>query len=318
VLDYPTQVSELEKIARLSPSPMVQREPPGLAEPDAAAACLVCGARPARPCAACGGVSYCGESCQRADARWHDLVCADLRAIAEDNEFAPTESSSSLADALIERIGRARIGDLASWDDLLEAEIIAARRRLTTDLATRVLTLARALADLDVAARSGVLSIHVMAAAQREREVPPLLWATLGRLFPGTRFELALVGPKLDPLDPISTDLSLTLRARTALYRRQLWTELGRPDLVIGYHCGLHLYPTWKDTILELRGSGVPFVLTSYRSWEAAAEARLLTAVGATQVFGPTPNPFASLASRRSSTIANDVAHDNAWISAWR
>jgi hypothetical protein len=326
LLDYPTQVSELEKIARLSPSPVVQREPPKLAEADAAVTCLVCGIRPARACAACGGVSYCGEAHQRVDARWHDLVCADLRAIAEDTTFAAKTPRSTLVDTLIERIGRARIDDLAGWDDLLEAEIVGPRRRLLTDLATRSLTLARALADLDLparAARSGVVSIHVMAAAEREREVPTALWATLGRLFPGTRFELALVGPDLDDSlvsdpDPGTADPALTLRARTGLYRRALWSELGRPDLVVGYHCGLHLYPSWKATILELRGSGVPFVLTSYRSWEAEAEARLLTAVGATRLLGPAPNPFASLASRRSSTIVNDVARDNTWVSVWR
>jgi hypothetical protein len=326
LLDYPTQVSELEKIDRLSPSPAVQREPPGLADPDAAVACLVCGAPSARACAACGGVSYCGEAHQRVDARWHDLVCADLRAIAQDEAFAANEPRATLVDALIERIGSARIDDLRGWDDLLEAEIVGARRRLLTDLGTRPLTLARVLADLDVparAARSGVLSIHVMAAAQREREVPPALWATLARLFPGTRFELALVGPELDDSpdpdpDPGAVDSPLTLRARTGLYRRALWTELGRPDLVIGYDCGLVLYPSWKATILELRGSGVPFVITSYRSWEAAAEARLLTTVGVTRVLGPAPNPFASMASARSSTIANDVACDNAWVTVWR
>jgi hypothetical protein len=322
VLDYPTQISELEKIARHSPSPAVQREPPGLADADAAMACLVCGTRPARACTACGGVSYCSEACQRVDACWHDRVCADLRAIARDTALAAKEPCSTLVDALIERIGRVRIDDLARWDDVLEAEIVGARRRLLTDLGTRLLTLARALADLDIparAARSDVLSIHVMAAAQREREVPPTLWATLGRLFPGTRFELALVGPDLDDSpDRDPADSQLTIRSRRGLYRRELWSELGRPDLVLGYHCGLHLYPSWKATILELRGSGVPFVMTSYRSFEAAAEARLLSGVGATQVLGPVPNPFASLASRRSSTIANDVAHDNAWVSVWR
>jgi hypothetical protein len=319
LLDYPVQVLELEKIAQLSPSPAMQRELPGLGDANAAVACLVCGARPARACAACGGVSYCGEAHQRVDARWHDLVCADLEAIAEDAAFA---AKGPLVDTLIERIGRVQLHDLTSWDDLLETEIVGARRRLLTDLATRPLTLARALAHLDIparAARSGVLSIHLMAAAQREHELPPALWATLNRLFPGTRFELALVGPKLDDSPaPEATGLPLTLRTHTGLYRRELWSELGRPDLVLGYHCGLHLYPTWKATILELRGCGVPFVLTSYRSWEAAAEARLLTAVGVTRVLGPAPNPFASLASRRSSTIANDVAHDNAWVSVWR
>ncbi|WP_181234216.1 zinc finger MYND domain-containing protein [Enhygromyxa salina] len=322
LLDYPVQVSELEKIARLSPPPpTVERAPPGLAGADAAVACLVCGSRPARACVVCGGVSYCGEAHQRVDARWHDLVCADLRTIAQDAVFA---ARGSLVDALIDRIGRARIDDLAGWDDLLEADIVGARRRLLTDLGTRPLTLARALADLDIparAARSGVISIHVMAADEREQRLPPALWATLARLFPGTRFELALVGPMLDDSrvpESKPADSPLTLRAHTGLYRRSLWRELGRPDLVLGYDCGLTLYPSWKPTILELRGSGVPFVVTSYRSWEAAAEARLLTAVGVTRVLGPAPNPFASLASQRSSTIANDVARDNAWVTVWR
>lgn len=322
LLDYPTQVSELEKIARFSPPSVVQREPPKLADADAALTCLVCGISPARACAACGGVSYCGEDHQRVDACWHDLACTELRVIAQDVAFAAKEPRSLLVDAMIERISRARIHDITSWDDLLEPEIVGSQRRLLTDLGTRTLTLARALAGLDIparAVRSGVVSIHVMAAAQCEREVPLALWATLHRFFPGIRFELALVGPDLDgspDLDP--ADSPVTLRARTGFYRRELWSELGRPDLVVGYHCGLHLYPSWKPTILELRGSGVPFVLTSYRSWEAAAEARLLTAVGATRVLGPAANPFASLASRRSSTIANDVARDNAWVSVWR
>lgn len=328
LLDYPTQVSELEKIARHSPPSWVQREPPKLADADAALACLVCGITPARACTACGGVSYCGEDHQRVDACWHDLVCAELRAIADEATFAAKEPRSLLVDAMIERISRVPIDELASWDDLLEPEIVGPQRRLLTDLGTRTLTLARALADLDIptrAARSGIVSIHVMAAAQREREVPLALWAELHRFFPETRFELALVGPDLDDSldvdpdpDPNPADSPLTLHARTGFYRRELWSELGRPDLIVGYHCGLHLYPSWKPTILELRGSGVPFVLTSYRSWEAAAEARLLSAVGATRVLGPVSNPFASLASRRSSTIVNDVARDNAWVSIWR
>ena len=108
------------------------------------------------------------------------------------------------------------------------------------------------------------------------------------------------------------------MRAVTALYRRDLWPALGRPDLVIGYDCGLLLYPTWKPTMHDLRGSGVPFALTSYRAWEAAGEARLLRAIGAEPLLAPTPNPFASLSARRSTTLANDLAHDNAFMSAWR
>lgn len=319
LLDYARQISELEKIARLSPPATLERELPQLGGTDPAAACLVCGARPARACAACGSVSYCGEAHQREDARWHDLVCDELRAIAEDAIFATTQSLATRTDMLIERIDRVRIETLTSWDDILEQPITGPLRRLLSDLATRPLTLARTLADLDIPCARGRVSIHVMAAARRERDVPPQLWATLAHLFPSTQFEIALIGPELDESpDHVRTDSPLSIRSHRGLYRRAQWPELGRPDLIIGYDCGITLYPSWKHTILELRGSGVPFVITSYRSWEAAAEARVLTAVGATQVSGPAPNPFASLASRRSSAIANDVARDNAWLTVWR
>ena len=108
------------------------------------------------------------------------------------------------------------------------------------------------------------------------------------------------------------------VRVRPGLYGKGRWGELGRPDLVIGFDCGLLMYPTWKATILELRGSGVPFVITSFRGWEAAAEARLLAAVKATCLIAPEANPWASPAGKRSTTIANDVSFDNAFVSAWR
>lgn len=317
MLDYPAQVAELEKMARLSPPREVRRAPPELGAVEDAA-CLVCGARPARPCSACGGVHYCGEEHQRVDACWHDLACAELRAIAEDAALAASVPRERLVAELCERARAAGDELPASWDELLGEGPLAARRRLLTDLATRPLTLAHALRALDVrAARAGALVVHVMAAAQRERAVAPALWGMLARWFPGTRLQLALVGPELSAGEPV-VDASLSLRLRPGLYGRELWGELGRPDLVIGYDCGLLMYPAWKPTILGLRGSGAPFVITSYRDWEAAGEARVLTRIGAARLLAPTVNPFASRAGKRSTTVANDVAYDNAMISGWR
>lgn len=317
MLDYPAQVAELEKMARLSPPREVRRAPPELGAVEDAA-CLVCGARPARSCGACGGVHYCGEAHQRVDARWHDLACAELRAIAEDAALAASVPRERLVAELCERARAAGDELPASWDALLGEGPLTARRRLLTDLATRPLTLAHALRATGVgAARAGALTVHVMAAAQRERDVAPALWGLLARWFPGARLELALVGPELPPGEPV-VDATLTLRLRPGLYGRELWGELGRPDLVIGYDCGLLMYPAWKPTILGLRGSGVPFVITSYRDWEAAGEARVLTRVGAVRLLAPTHNPFASLAGKRSTTVANDVAYDNAMLSGWR
>jgi hypothetical protein len=305
-LDYATQVSELEKIAKLSNTPAVVRKTPELRAPDQSAQCLVCGARPARACAECGSVAYCGVDHQRSDARFHDVVCDALRDIAEDERSVEDDLTTELLAC-----AGSDIRTLVGWDTLFGADAPPTRRRKLSDLATRPLTLANALAALGVQPKSpGVLSIHVMAATHRELAVPAEVWALAGQLLsPRVRLELAFVGPEL-PDGPG--------RTRRALYSRALWPELGQPDLVIGYDCGLLMYPSWKSTILDLRGRGVPFVITSYREWEAAAEARLLSAVSATCLLAPVANPWASLAGKRSSTIANDLSFDNAYVSAWR
>src|SRR5690606_12183501 len=199
-----------------------------------------------------------------------------------------------------------------SWSDLfnnnnnINININTARLRRMTDLATRPLTLIQAIARCQADhGLSAVTRVHVMAASRRELDVSPALWPA--------GIELTLIGPELAAAPPHPA-----IRTHAGLYRPALWAELGRPDLVIGYNCGLLLYPSWKPTMLELRGSGVPFIITSYRPWEAEGERRVLAAIGATRLFGPEPGPFASLASKRSRTLANDVSHDNAFISAWR
>lgn len=320
LLDYAAQVAELEKMARLSPPREVRRARPRLGAPDPAAACLVCGATPARPCSACDGVVYCGEAHQQLDARWHDGVCDALRTIAEDAALADRVPRERLVAELCRRAREAGAGLPTGWDALLGEVPDGARRRLLTDLATRPLTLAHVLHALAIrGARPGVLAIHVMAAAEREAAVAPALWGTLARWFPGTRFELALVGPELPATRPAAEEHpQVTLRLRTGPYRRALWEELGRPDLIVGFDCGLLIYPAWKPTIVGLCGAGAPFVITSYRGWEAAAEARVLAAVGARPALAPVDNPFASRAAKRSTLIANDVSHDNAIVSAWR
>lgn len=311
-LDYATQVSELEKMARLSPPRVVVRTSPELLAPSPESTCLVCGKGPARACSACGGVSYCGAEHQHADARWHDAVCEALADIAEDErERRPL---AELASELLACAAQHRdIRKLGGWDDLLGARMTEGRRRQLSELATRPLTLASIVAALDLPSRDRPLSIHVMAASSRELAVPPDVWALAGQLLtPSVRFDLSLVGPELP------APAAHSIRTRRALYGRALWSELGRPDLVIGYDCGLMMYPTWKSTILELRGSGVPFVITTFRDWEASAEARLLAAVRASCLLAPAPNAWASLAGKRSSTIANDLSFDNAFVSAWR
>lgn len=320
-LDYATQVSELEKMARLAPSPAVPpRAPPALLALSQKARCLVCGKRPARACSACGSVSYCCLSHQRVDARWHDPVCGALRDLAEDRRALDREDrEATIRELLVLASSRRDVRTLDGWDDYL-GSLSPAKRRRFSDLATRPLTLASMLASLEVSfARPGTAVIHVMAAARREADVPIELWAEVARILPQpVRLELVLVGPELPESASRASHPEVALRARRALYDRASWDELGRPDLVIGYDCGLAMYPTWKQTIHGLRGSGVPFVITTLRTWEAPVEARLLSGAKATCLLPASPNPWGSLMGKRSSTIVNDLSFDNHLVSAWR
>jgi hypothetical protein len=314
-LDYPSQCAELEKMTRLEPRPPASAEPAGLAPASPTATCLVCGAGPARACLGCDSVAYCDDDHRRLDLRWHAPACPALRAIADDLAHLREHPRQHLEAALLARARRSPAVP-ARWDDWLGPDLSPAERRCLSDLATRPLTLAHVLTllpDHVPKDTSGPTAIHVIAAAQRERDVSPALWLELERLFPGRRFAFTLIGPEL-----AAGDLGPAVRAVPGLYRRAQWSELGRPDLVIGYDCGLLLYPSWKPTMHDLRGSGVPFAITSYRGWEAAGEARVLRAIGAEPLLPPVPNPFASLSARRSTTVANDFAHDNAFVSAWR
>jgi hypothetical protein len=312
MLGYPLQISELEKIARLEPT---RRARPArlceLTERSSSARCLVCGKSPARACNGCRAVHYCGAEHQRADAEWHEGVCQRLRSIAEDAELRARLS----VDALNERLLNTSAAAPHTWESYLGADCGGAERRVVTDLGSRPLTLAWLLSVLELKMGDS-FRLHVIGASAKELEATDL-YATLTQRFAPTRFEVAFVGPELPRLE-LPAVPGATFGFHAGEYRRALWSSLGMPDLVVGFDAGLLLYRSWQPTLFDLLESGVPFALTSYREWEARAEAQVLAEVGARCLLPPQNNPFASLSCRRSSTLANDVSYDNAFVSAWR
>jgi hypothetical protein len=316
------QIAELEKVARLEAGHAVATgERPNLSEPKQSdeAYCLVCGKGLCGWCQGCQSVYYCGDEHQQVDARWHDPVCDRLREIVEDDRLRERRPARELAQRLLapER-ARDRTG-LAGWDAYLGHERFseAAERRVLADLASRPLTVARLLDDLGISSSGAeVVRIHVMGASQKELEAPAI-YDELASYRPEASFEIALVGPEL-PMTTVERRERVRFTLHPREYRRDLWSDVGRPDLIVAFDAGLLIYRSWQATMLELFGSGVPLAITSYRSWEADAEARLLSGVGATCVRQPTRNPFFSQAWRRSSTVANDVSQDNSYVSVWR
>lgn len=252
------------------------------------------------------------------DARWHDAACGRLREIREDEAFRGILPLRELVRELLERDGGNRERRmLAGWGAYLGGAASAQpeRRRVLTDLASRPLTVARLLDDLGVGA-GGAVRVHVMAASAKELESLEL-YEELARFWPESEFDVALIGPEL-PSIPLGGIPRVRVSLHTTEYTRGMWCQIGRPDLIVGFDAGLLLYRAWGKTMPELFGSGVPFAITSYRAWEARAEAEVLHRQGALCVSPPQANPFASQASRRSTTIANDVSRDNSYLSVWR
>jgi hypothetical protein len=324
-LPWAVQIDELRKMRALSPDEWAGSRAPPVPLVESAgtgsAPCTVCGALTGRRCSGCRQVSYCSERHRDDDLEWHARVCDRLREIAGDDAVRARCSALELATEIVaSRPAGERVP--ADWSEYLGAGAAAepARRRVQTDLASRPLTIARALARLSIAPREGRLSVHVVAAARAEIEVPRVLYQELRRWWPGVRFDVAFVGPELpgDAASRLGSADDLVFRFHAEIYRRALWQRIGQPDLVVGFDCGLLLYPSWQPTVMDLIGRRVPFAVTSYRSWEQAAEAKLLGRVGAELLLAPEPNPFASLAARRSTTLVNDVSHDNALLLAFR
>ncbi len=321
LLPYALQCDELRKIAALESwhGPAAET-PPLLVLSDAAGAappCVVCGRAAAGLCARCRGAAYCSEEHQATDWHWHARVCTQLGHVAEDAAWLAGASETTLSvlgscarNAAVPRNWQEHRGTAPDRS--------SARDRVHTRLASRPLTLALFIDRLGLAASAasgdGRLRIHVIGAARAELDVPGVLYQELARFWPAIDFRLALVGPELPAgaRSPVERSEKLRCVVHRGVYGRALWRLLGQPDLIAGFHCGLPLYPTWAPTLHELIGAGPPLLITCYRRFEQEAEARLLDAVGATRVVEPEPNPFASLAARRSTTIVNDVTYDNA------
>jgi hypothetical protein len=324
LLPYARQVLELEKIAALEGREPF-RPPRESLRPLAttrAAVCVVCQRAAANACARCGDVSCCTPEHQWVDATWHDVVCDPLCEARENAELLRHTSKAEITERLLaHRRERTSVEPVSSWDEYFSpaTTLTPAEQRIGSDLASRPLTLSRLLSNPELPLLTGVqdtLRIHVMAASEKELEAPAL-YNELYAVLPALRIELSFVGPELPrrTLDAIA-GIRFSLCATT--YRQRCWSDLGRPHLIVGFNPGLLLYPTWKDTLLELRGFPIPLVITSYRSWEARAEAELLASLGAVVVQPPSANPFQSLAWRRSSTIANDLSRDNAYVGVFR
>lgn len=315
-LPYAQQVLELEKIARLEQTEL--EAPPvraALGEPSTAGICLVCGRQPARICQGCGSVSYCGVEHQSVDVAWHAGACPVLHEIQLD------ERRRAEPAGLLERQRSAPAGAVPrSWDSYLDPMLDGSERRLLTDLATRPLTLAFLLQTLELIEprRGQVVRVHVMGASHKELECLAG-FAALASFWPQQAFELLLVGPELEP--PRAHHVGpggVGIEFHRGQYRRALWSRFGAPDLIVGFNAGLLLYRSWQPTLQDVVRCGAPLAITSYRSWEAAAEARLLLQTGAGCVRPVMANPFASRAARRSATLANDVSWDNSYVSVWR
>ncbi|MCC6216016.1 MAG: hypothetical protein IT376_14210 [Polyangiaceae bacterium] len=314
LLAYPAQVAELEAIQRIlgarpaPPPPLAPLGPPG------AGRCVVCRAERARPCSACGAVAYCGPEHHARDARWHAPACEALRRAEEDGAHCRSDPPRGEPPPAVAQAG----SPLGGWVDRLgrPPDPGAPADRRSTRWLSRPLTVV-SLAERLGWWRPGAATfrVHVAGATPYELEQVPA-WRELTERWPETRVHLTWIGPELVGWTAPQGPERLAVSVRGGLYDPALVADLGAPDAVVAFDAGLVRYPSWERTVRAVLAARAPLVVTSYSPWELALEARLLAASGGRHLVPPGPNPFASLAPLRSSTIANAVRYENGWLAA--
>ncbi|KFO71235.1 hypothetical protein N303_04394, partial [Cuculus canorus] len=185
-------------------------------------------------------------------------------------------------------------------------------RRLVTDFHSRPLTIGLGLRLFGIDPLAKALTVHVVGASHVETLNTRLTdYDELTRMFPGHQgMEVVMVG--VDVVDgaimrpPLATPAPhgrIYLSSYKGLYH-DFWeshveTKLAtHPDLVVGFHPGLHACPDllagWLPTLLLLRDYRLPVLFTVYSEQELKSSLQILVELQ-THVVGYAANPFASL-----------------------
>jgi len=263
------------------------------------------------------------------DWQRHALVCDELATIREDKEFLLDEDNIW---NLVELASRPLLhipSDISpkDWSHFFELAdsdwhlkgFSSTQLRVLSALLSRPLSLLFSIKELGllVPTASKTFAVHIIAAGPAERSISSLFFRVLCWFYPNVQFEIVLVGPELIESVPIQLGENMRVSFHAEMYHQfKKHHQFVLPNLIVGYNCGLLMYPSWRETLLQLLREDVPLVVTTYRQWEQNGEEKLLKHLKANIVLQPRENPFQSLAYRQSTTIVNDVFKDNSFVLA--
>ncbi|TFK07447.1 armadillo repeat-containing protein 6 [Platysternon megacephalum] len=193
-----------------------------------------------------------------------------------------------------------------------EGELLESVKRLTTDFQSRPITIGLALHAFGIDLYTKPVTVHVIGASHIETLNTRVTdYDELTRVFPGHQgIEVVMVGVNVvdgpimrPPLTAFGPRGRVYLSSYKALYpdfwESQVEThQAARPDLVVGFHPGLHacldVMEGWLPTLLLLRDYKIPTLFTVYNEQELKYSLKILTELD-TQITGYGANPFASL-----------------------
>ncbi|XP_074867376.1 putative protein MSS51 homolog, mitochondrial [Carettochelys insculpta] len=193
-----------------------------------------------------------------------------------------------------------------------EAELLESIKRLTTDFQSRPISIGVALHAFSIDLFAKPVTVHVVGASHAETLNTRVTdYDELTRVFAGHQgIEVVMVG--VDVVDgpimrPPLTAFGPRGRVYLSSYKApypEFWEsqvetqQAARPDLVVGFHPGLHacleLMEAWLPTLLLLRDYHIPTLFTVYTEQELKHSLKILMELEM-QVTGYGANPFASL-----------------------
>jgi len=257
----------------------------------------------------------------------HAQVCNELATIREDKQFLLAQENIwnlvELASRPLHVQSNISPKDWSQFFELAESDwhlkqFSSTQLRVLSALLSRPLSLLFSIEELGLSKEiSKTFTVHVIAAGPAEQSVSCLFFRVLCWFYPNVQFEIILIGPELIESVPIQLGEYMRVSFRADMYHHfKEHQQFVSPNLIVGFNCGLLMYPSWRETLTQLLNEVIPLVVTTYRQWEQKGEEKLLKLLKANIVLQPRENPFQSLAYRQSTTIVNDVFKDNSFVLA--
>lgn len=307
--------------------------------------CIVCSAKKCPiQCTVCLSVFYCSDKHQKIHREKHEQVCQLLKLNFDLSLFNYKNSISLPKFTTIPiRHGLVKLPrDLMELINIFMKELyVVFTKTIETLEAYSLIDLfappANIIFGLEKANllknrkfRKNKLVIHIVGADEEEQSwnwgfFMEFMFHWIKNL---EKLTVVVIGPNIKPLKKLFNLFGICGRCNVSSSNAICFSlsnfyhnldNLSKPDIVVGFNCGIFLFPSWKKSIPKLlKHSGVPLLLTDYTlDWlqKDLSVVKNNTSKKIKIIVNPKKNAFRCISPYRSvDVIRNPICYKNAFI----